>query len=146
MIDPPIPKFTKIDDVFKYVYEGEKPVILMLMGTIWSPICRYTFQALSEVVKDEEYKDLVQPFYVDQDDSIPFCYEENIPVGFPCLIPFSKSYIANFTPEGRQFDPNDPNSSKNRLICQLNERQFKSIIDDMLLILDQKKDTITIPH
>ena len=89
MINPPVPQFTDIGTVLEEVKTNKKHVNIILMGTIWSPPCRYTFNALQEVMKDPKIQETTMAYYVDQDASHDFCYGENIPIGFPTILIFS---------------------------------------------------------
>lgn len=158
MIDPPIPEFTNIDDAIKEISSNGKPVNIILLGTIWSPPCRYTFYALQEALKGlEETKDKVTAFYVDQDASVQFCFTEGIPVGFPTIIVFStpnaetsgdqevKPYFIYFVPEGQVYDQTKVDQLKPRLIRQLNQKQLRQIIDEAIEVYEGKKFAINSP-
>ena len=159
MIDPPLPTFQNINDVLDKVKSSGKPISIILMGTIWSPPCRYTFQSLMEVMKDNEISKNVTAFYVNQDESHQFCYTENIPIGFPTLIIFAAPntdlpdvlpsdpiFILHFVPKGQVFDQNKLDISKQRIVRQLNPKQIKEIIDEALLVYEGKRFAITIPE
>ncbi|EAY03523.1 hypothetical protein TVAG_368950 [Trichomonas vaginalis G3] len=157
MINPPIPQFTSIDDAIRQIQTGTKHVSIILLGTIWSPPCRYTFYALQEVMESLENNDEIQAFYVDQDASVQFCYTEGIPIGFPTIIVFAlpneeqmeeedgKPYFLFFIPEGQVYDQNKSDQLKSRLIRQLNQKQLKHIIDESLEVYKGKKYAISSP-
>lgn len=158
MIDPPIPEFTNIDDVIKEISTNGKPVNIILLGTIWSPLCRYTFYALQQAMTAIENPDKVKAFYVDQDASVQFCFTEGIPIGFPTLIVFStpnpdqieddeeaKPYFIYFVPEGQVYDQTKSDQLKGRLIRQLNQKQLMQIISEAIEVYEGKKFAINSP-
>ena len=156
-VDPPLPPFEDINTVLTKVREVPKPVHIILLGTNWSPPCRYTFQALQEVMKDPKIQETTVAYYVDQDADQSFCHDENIPIGFPTTIVFSSKnpkfgdpqdddvFLLNFSPQGMQ-DKNDEEMQKNRLIRQLSSEQFIDIINETIRIYEGQPGNLTIPE
>lgn len=135
------PEFSTIDAVFDDVKSEKKPIIVVIMGTKWSPPCRYTFVTAMEIMKEEKYQNLVQMMYIDQDADLHFCYSENIPVGFPTLLVFVNTYLVPFLEEGQSFDPTK-SDQKNRLIRQLNMKQLRAVLDGAIDVYEEKAMTI----
>ena len=157
-IDPPLPTFHSIDQVLSEVRENGKPTNIILLGTIWSPPCRYTWQALSIVMKDPKIQETTQAYFVNQDAAHDFCYAENIPIGFPTTLIFSTPNpnlpdsqeesvcILRFYPKGQMQDQNKPDLGSNRLLRQLNPEQFRSIIEEAQLVYEGKQMNLTLPE
>ena len=138
--------FSHYQDVFDYIKSNDKsakPIIVVLLGTNWSPICKYSFHALKELVDDPEYGPRVQPFFINQDshEDAKFCHSEDIPIGFPVLLIFVNSYLTRFTPRGSSFDPSH-SEQKTRLVCQLNLTKLKKLVDGAIAILNEQASTI----
>ena len=157
-IDPPLPTFSEIDDVLEEVKVNQFHTNIILLGAIWSPPCRYTFQALSEVMKDPKVAETTKAFYVDQEAAQSFCYAENIPIGFPTTLIFStpnpnlpdsqddKVCILRFYPNGQMQDQNKADAGSNRLLRQLNPEQFMDIINEANEVYEGKQTNLTLPE
>jgi hypothetical protein len=87
--------------------------------------------------KDPSYSDQIEVFFVDQDKELEFCYSEAIPIGFPTLLVFSKTYLIQFAEEGQSFDAKQTDQ-KNRLIRQLNDAQIRMIADRAIDVMHEK--------
>jgi thiol-disulfide isomerase/thioredoxin len=133
-----------INEVFEGVKAHRKPVSFVLLGTEWSPPCRYTLQTLQEVVAMKEYLDKIEAFFVDQEANFAFCYAENIPIGFPTIIVFVNGFIANFVADGQTYDPSRADQ-KTRLIRQLNKNQMLQIAEGAIAILEERATSLTSP-
>ena len=136
-----LPSFVATQEAFDYVKSGKKPVVVMILGTIWSPQCRYTMKSLHELLMNQKYQAKIQEFYIDQDRELEFCFSEGIPVGFPTILVFVNSYLVPFVKEGSSFDPSKVDQ-KNRLISQCSKRMMKYILDNALEVLDGTKESI----
>ena len=141
-----IPEFSTISDFLEIHKLNKVPIKVALFGTLWSPPCRYTFQALKDSFEEIEQKELMEIFYINQDSELQFCFRENIPIGFPTIIVFHQNGIFNFVSHDYSIISNKI-EKKIRLIKQLNKKQLTSILQQSLdSILKKKKKFIIIPE
>ena len=141
--DLEIPDFISAEEMFDEIEKGEKRILVVIMGTMWSPVCRYTFHAALQVAKEEKYADFIRLLFIDQDKDVEFCFREGIPVGFPTLIIFDNKQIIPFLNEGQTFDPSS-SDQRSRLIQQLNEKQLRSLFDGALDVRNEHTAAITV--
>ena len=134
--------FKDIEDVLEYVKNGEKPIVYIVLGTQWSPPCKYTMQCVKECSEMEEYQENIEFFFVDQESDLEFCFDERIPVGFPVILLFVQGSMVQFLGRGQAFDLNRIDQSS-RLVRQLNIQQAKKIADEALGIYNGKADAIS---
>lgn len=141
------PKFTTAKQIFDFlnceITEEEKPILFVVMGTKWSPPCRYTMDTALELIKDPAYDKLIELTFLDQDAELQFCFQENIPVGFPTLLVFVNHVVTTFLEAGQSFDPTKQDQ-KNRLIRQLNMEQLKQVADEAIKIYEGYREAIEI--
>lgn len=137
-----VPTFAQTSEAFEYVKTGKKPIVLMILGTMWSPPSRYTMQSITDLMEDESYAEKVEVFFIDQDQELDFCFSENIYVGFPTILVFVNSYLVPFA-SGHAADPSKA-ETKNRLIHQCNKKQMKTIVDGAISVLEGKAENITV--
>lgn len=134
--------FSDIETALEYVKSGEKPIVFIVLGTIWSPPCRYTMQCVAECAAMQEYRDNIEFFFVDEESDLEFCFEERIPVGFPVILLFVQQSIVQFLARGQGFDMNRVEQST-RLVRQLNTQQARKIADEALDVLHGRADAIS---
>ena len=137
-----VPTFAQTSEAFEYVKSGKKPIVLMLLGTMWSPPSRYTMQAITDLMEDKTYSEKVEVFFIDQDKELDFCFSENIYVGFPTILVFVNSYLVPFA-SGVISDPSKA-ETKNRLVRQCNKKQIKTIVEGAISVLEGKSENITL--
>lgn len=137
-----VPTFAQTSEAFEYVKSGKKPIVLMLLGTMWSPPSRYTMQAITDLMEDKTYSEKVEVFFIDQDKELDFCFQENIYVGFPTILVFVNAYLVPFA-SGVIADPSKADA-KNRLVRQCNKKQIKTIVEGAISVLEGKSENITL--
>ena len=140
------PEFVTMSDVFEAVKTDEKPIIVALLGTKWSPPCKYTFQTAMAIRKEGKYSELVKMMFVDQDEDVHFCFGENIPVGFPTLLVFVNKYLVEFTERVQSFDNTKKSDAKTRLIRQLNKHQMQAVLDCAVDVYEEKTTAIALQN
>lgn len=134
------PEFIMADDALNVVRKGDYCIICVVMGTKWSPCCRYTFDACMSVAAAEKYATSIKFLFVDQDKDRLFCRNESIPVGFPVTLTFVNGELAVFV----QKDSFDNKGEKRRLVRQLSTKAVTSILDQAIEIRDQLLSVITV--
>lgn len=136
-----IPTFTEQNQAFQEIRAGKtKPIVIMIFGTIWSPPCRYTMQALTNVIQEKKYSELVDAVFLNQEASLDLCFDEKILVGFPSIYVFVNSSIVPFVNE---FDTSQSSKSNKPLVHQCNEKQIRQICDSAIESLEGKSDLIS---
>jgi hypothetical protein len=135
------PEFLSMADVIERVRAETERIFFVVLGTTWSPMCRYTFQNLQRLLQEEQYSSKISALYVDQDAELKFCFPENIPVGFPTLLVFVNGYVVSFAGDSHAFDTTSKDI-KTRLIQQLNLRQFKIIAQGAMEVMEDNATMI----
>ena len=129
-----IPTFTDEPEAFQKIRTGNtKPILIMILGTIWSPPCRYTMQALTNVIQDA--------VFLNQEASLNLCFAEKILVGFPTIYVFVNSSLVPFVNE---FDTSQSSKSNKPLVHQCNEKQIRQICDSAIESLEGRSDLISL--
>lgn len=137
-----IPTFTDEAEAFQKIRTGNtKPILIMILGTIWSPPCRYTMQALTNVIQEKKYSELVDAVFLNQEASLNLCFAEKILVGFPTIYVFVNSSLVPFVNE---FDTSQSSKSNKPLVHQCNEKQIRQICDSAIESLEGRSDLISL--
>jgi hypothetical protein len=123
------PEFRSMEKVRELACRGKR-IALISLGVLWSPSCSSTWQALGDLVEDQEWSEKIEAYYINQDAAgdTAFCYAWGITIGFPALIVMIDGYVVRIGAAER-IDPTFKGAEhkSERLVRQLDKGQFREI-------------------